>query len=707
MLDRASIERLSRAPEKNAPILNVALAEEGTAPVLLALARSPALGPEALEVLAQRVAGEGADVGRDPAAPGDEFIPIAEELDRLLVAHPGAPDAVRDAVLYRHESDAYFVLAAACHARATAAALERAVDWPSASPVHDRLWIALLDGAAVPPLLLEEWAQDPRALRREAAARIGREGALLAALGSDPSRQVRRAVASNRFATAERARLAAQDPAVEVRARAAGQLSPHHEGGGEGASVVETARFAAALRAMRSGGVLAPDMVRALSASVGDLDVEGAMIAAIVLPRAEIVALVDQAIDRGLDAARIDSLAAGLSLRPRVPHGGEGADEAEAEHTEIVYDVVKSLSRTTTAESRLTGKARLAAWAAEGLVRCDAVDRDRVLFDLARRPIAAERMVLARGAALRPSMVSELGQAAKGVEEIPPALLELCWADASVPDAALADLAARVARPKKRAEDLPEDEIDLDPSLRSLPVLERIVLAVTARANASPRAALTAVALDARRVRYVLSAMPQWKGRLTGGRLARVLRQHAGAITVAHAEARAKGARVESWTERLLSELETAIALAVGHLTGEEVARRILSGRQVLDDGVNLAAGAEARAALEGAASLHAILEWAGKRRTADPAAFAVWLLLEKFDRERGSTLIAASIDSLASAKGVLPGGPSDALSLIEHRRPGRLETIHPQSPRGRATLASAIARAYRGVGGMRDERQG
>jgi hypothetical protein len=29
---------------------------------------------------------------------------------------------------------------------------------------------------------------------------------------------------------------------------------------------------------------------------------------------------------------------------------------------------------------------------------------------------------------------------------------------------------------------------------------------------------------------------------------------------------------------------------------------------------------------------------------------------------------------------------------------------VHAQSPRGRATVASAIARAYRAFGGMRDE---
>jgi hypothetical protein len=202
--------------------------------------------------------------------------------------------------------------------------------------------------------------------------------------------------------------------------------------------------------------------------------------------------------------------------------------------------------------------------------------------------------------------------------------------------------------------------------------------------------------------------MPQSKGRLSGGKLARVLRQHAGALTAAQAEARARASRIEGWTERLLSELEMAIALAVGHLTSAEVARRITIGRQAVEDGINLAAGAEARAALEGAGAAAPILEWASKNRTTQAPALAVWLLLERLDREkeRASSVIASSIDILASGKGV-PPSVCDALAIIEQRKPGRLETIHPQSPRGRATLASAIARAYRALGGMRDERQG
>ena len=154
-----------------------------------------------------------------------------------------------------------------------------------------------------------------------------------------------------------------------------------------------------------------------------------------------------------------------------------------------------------------------------------------------------------------------------------------------------------------------------------------------------------------------------------------------------------------------MSELELAIALAVGHVTAQEIVRRIGVGRQALADGIDVALAAEARSALEGAASVQPLLAWATQNRTAYGPALAVWLLLEKLDRERGPTLVAASLDTLAAgAKGV-SASVCDALALAEHRRPGRLEAIHPQSPRGRATLASAIARAYRALGGMRDER--
>src|SRR3954469_2405280 len=97
MLDRASIERLAQAPESNDPLLNVALAEEGDGGVLLALARCGAVGPEALEIVAARVAREGDSVGG--AASDQEGVRAgeepdggaADELDRQLIRHSNAP----------------------------------------------------------------------------------------------------------------------------------------------------------------------------------------------------------------------------------------------------------------------------------------------------------------------------------------------------------------------------------------------------------------------------------------------------------------------------------------------------------------------------------------------------------------------------------------------------------------------------------------
>src|SRR6185436_18424929 len=99
--------------------------------------------------------------------------------------------------------------------------------------------------------------------------------------------------------------------------------------------------------------------------------------------------------------------------------------------------------------------------------------------------------------------------------------------------------------------------------------------------------------------------------------LARVLRQNAAALSAGQAESRTKGARVEIWTERLMHEVEFAIALSVGHITAAEAERHIQSGRQGIPDGLTFESGVEVRAALEGAASVGPILEWAGKHRMA------------------------------------------------------------------------------------------
>jgi hypothetical protein len=205
--------------------------------------------------------------------------------------------------------------------------------------------------------------------------------------------------------------------------------------------------------------------------------------------------------------------------------------------------------------------------------------------------------------------------------------------------------------------------------------------------------------------------MPTWRGTLTGTRLARVLRSHAGALSAiqrpAHGTPPPSGPRpasVARWTDRKLIEAEAAIAIAVGDLTVAELVRRLVSGALKLQDGVMLAAGIEARAAIDGPAGFVALLEYASSRRTEDAAALALWMLLEELDRVRASSLIASAIDGLSITGSVVPPAVCEALATLERRSPGRLENVHAQSPRGRATVASAIARAYRAFGGTRDE---
>jgi hypothetical protein len=695
MLDPELLERLAAEPERNAPEVNAALAAEGTATVLLALVRSSAVGAEALRTIAERVRADARALVlsfREAHALHDEEpCDVLDELDRALVAHPEAPASVRDAVLERHPADPFFVLAAASHARATTVALECAARWPARAPVLERLWLALLPAQAVGPLVAEEWAQDHDSFRREAAARLARDPDLLERLSRDPARNVRRAVASNPAASEQRERLAVADPAVEVRARAAAALGDHG-----GRVALDSARFAAALRAMHEGGTLTADVAGALGSAGPRLDEEGAMWAARLLPRERVVALVEACVER--DEASAVGLAVGVGLR-------EPTDDrlgGEEDYRELVVEVAKALSARLERHGGLTGKARLAAWIADGLARTRCLDPAHLIRDLDAGPIASEPLVL--GLALRdPTRLAELCAEAVRRERVTPALLELAWSEPAIADDVVLGLARKVSRARPRGRDLPDDEIDLDPHRRGLPVLEEVVLAACRAVTFSPRTALTVVALDSRRVRYVLTAMPAWRGRLTGAMLGRVLKQNAGALAAGPAEARYRGEQMRGWTERLLNDIELAIAFAIGHITVDVLVERVTNGRHRLEDGISLAAAADARAAIAGVEAIRPLLAWSTAQRNLSEGALAAWILLERHDRSRPASMIASAVDAL-SAKGVA-SSVIEALGWLERRSPGRIPSIAPQTPRGKATHASAIARAYRAVGGLRDER--
>jgi hypothetical protein len=693
MLDPASIEKLAEAPEQNDPLLNVALAEEGGTGVLLALVNCQSLGAEALDVIADRIAREG-----DALVPADEGAnaPPTVELEQKIIAHPNAPAAVRDATLARHSDEPFFILSAGSHRAATPRALEALASWPSASPLHDRPWLAALVAAVRHPALVASWAESNELLR-EAAAFLATDPAVLEKLSHDTSRRVRRAVANHPGAAEIRALLAQRDGAPEVRARAGRRANSPSENPG----------FAACLRAMQQGGTLAADVRRALLEAGASLDEEGAFLGARHLEAQELHTLVAQATGPEQDSldARGAGVGVGLGLRRPTPDG----DTSDGEGTQLGSDIVHLVTRQA-GETRLTGKARVALWIAQCLARSHILTPADVHL-IAPGSLASDRMVLHRWAAANASS-PRIDGCLECATPVASAVIELGWRNPAVSDEAMVALARRVAPSARADRELPEDELDLAPLVRPSAVLERVVLAAIARVPVSPRAALAAIALDPRRCRYVLSAMPTWKGSLTGTRLARVLRSYAGALSAAARPSSGSSppsggprpASVARWTDRKLIELEAAIAIAIGDLTAPELVRRLLVGSIRMHDGLAMAAAIEARASLDGPGTFAPVLDYAAQHRAKDAAALALWMLLENLDRVRAASLIGSAIDGFSVSGSVVAPAVCEALATLERRSPGRLETVHAQSPRGRATVASAIARAYRAFGGMRDE---
>ncbi len=236
------------------------------------------------------------------------------------------------------------------------AAAQLAVDWPAASPAHDRLWLALVDPAAVPAPHARgvvpgreppPGARPPRASLREPgrSTRRARRG--------DPARQVqprgRLQPLRRRGARPPRAPPIPRPTWRRPRRR---PRSPRTAtGAGRRLGDRERALRAAALRVhVASGGVLAPDVQRALSGASGELtDDEGAFLAGHRCSlAASSAALVDRIVRGSRPSPRRGAGASppGLALRPVLPWGaaGEGAAEAagrrswpdeRAEHTEI------------------------------------------------------------------------------------------------------------------------------------------------------------------------------------------------------------------------------------------------------------------------------------------------------------------------------------------------------------------------------------
>jgi hypothetical protein len=481
---------------------------------------------------------------------------------------------------------------------------------------------------------------------------------------------------------------------------------------------------------MAAGGILAADVARAMRR--GPLDVEGARLASQALDESSVGAII--ATSPLGDEVGV-ALASGVALRALRPPASSSADSGLADEEVLLGRCVRVLAGADRSGGIVTGKHRLAAWLADGLTAMARADEhalrsgpvlDDFVEALGRPSLAADRMVLGRVASARgcAGIVAALAAgAAASPGPIPVALLELAWRQPAISDDTVARLAARVAPAEKpssssASDAAPENDVDLDPRARPLEVLESVGAALAARAPLSPRAALTLVALGPRRIRYVLSALPQWRGVLSGAHVARVLKAHAGALSAAGpsgARPKREGGSA-SWTQRRLDEAELAVALAIGDLSPSDVATRIASGHDLVEGGVALAAAMEAAAALQGVTALEPLVELLSNARRKDAALLAAWLVVEPLDRPRTAAGLAAALDApwavaarsstragLAAApnRAVVAPGLSEALATLERRAPGRLAEAIPQTPRGRAALVSGLARAYRALGGM------
>jgi hypothetical protein len=339
--------------------------------------------------------------------------------------------------------------------------------------------------------------------------------------------------------------------------------------------------------------------------------------------------------------------------------------------------------------------------------RAAAQVQDELVEALGAATLAADRMVLGQVAKSKAGddgrVAAMCAEALSRHASLPIALLELAWRCEAVPGDVVASIAART-RPA-RADGSHEQEVDVDPRARPLSLLEQVAAALVGRVPLAPRAALALVAIEPRRIRYILSALPQWKGVLSGANVARVLRAHAGALSAAGPSGQRKPAQAAaSWTQRKLDEVELAVALAVGDISPSEALTRLRTGYAALTQGPALAAGMDARATLEDVAALEPLVDHLASERSRSGPALAAWLLVEGLDRVRSPTAIAAALDApwVAPADAArVPLGLSEALAALERRSPGRLPAAMPQTARGRAALASGIARAYRSLGGM------
>src|SRR5262249_46970191 len=150
------------------------------------------------------------------------------------------------------------------------------------------------------------------------------------------------------------------------------------------------------------GGWLGADVRRALLGAGAALDEEGAFLAARYLPADELAALIAQATGQDPDPFCPRALGVGVGF------GLRSASKANlgSEDALLTSEIVHLVTKRPNAESRLTGKARVAHWISDCLGRSRTVGPGDLVRLLEPGTLASDRMVLRRWASERRTSVA-------------------------------------------------------------------------------------------------------------------------------------------------------------------------------------------------------------------------------------------------------------------------------------------------------------
>ena len=736
MLDPRTIRALAARPEHNGRDLDVALAEEVDAHALASLLRWSGLEPDALNAITERGLGRGAPIepggpDEDPPRidiawePMDEPRPhrpwtLARALLSAVVMHPRAPASALELIVARHPDEPGFLIGAALSAQAPRGLVDRMASAPARSTLHDRPWIDLLAARLDVPQLVYSWAAADDELLREAAARLSDDPAVLERLAHDRSRRVRRAVAHSPSPGAPRERMAAEDPAVEVRGAAHAPPQPR--------SATQAAHaLARAARVYERGGDLDPRTVDAIIEAAGDLDPELAWLAGLVLELEDLrpVALALAEHDAGHPSSRAMLAAAMLRPTESATAGAEASARADLANM-LARAIARSYVPSSNDAKGLTGYARLVAFLSELLADPRLVDEATLVTGLSHGAIASDPALAARFLPQRearsPGMTRRLAAslvAAASRGGRPPACaLEAAWRDPSIDVAELVRL-ARVVKPRReaaahlrgRADGAKHAhvDLDLDPALRPGTELVAVVEALDPWIRLSMRAALVVLAATPRAPAVGGREVRQWVASSSGehptagaadgvvsSQLQRILRAARGAGRVLGDETRV--ARLDVHAD----EAGVAVAL-LAQTTKAEAVAELFGQAHRLKDGQFLAAIIEALWALGRRDDVKVIVDAVGKLRRRDAALLVTWLIVGELDRSRTVSVLAGALDEAIAST---PQGPlpaiCQALGTLERRAPGTLERLRASTRSGQASVVNALARAYPGLVGSR-----